>query len=154
LKCPRATEAFFKPSNYLFSTKAESRKETLYFRDRRTGRTGRLRQQHQKGPLAKVDKKPKMHRFVSPHRFKCLKRWHEKHKGRVPRFYAYEKRLQKGKHHIEFVWDAKKLSGWHSSGGTIETGKLKIRRRIREALAQILGCSGHPLEPLVTEKLL
>ena len=36
----------FTPGNYLFSTKAEDREETLYFRNRATKQTGRLRQQH------------------------------------------------------------------------------------------------------------
>src|ERR1700722_17472831 len=50
----------FTASNYLFSTKACDRLEPLYFKDA-AGQTGRLRQQHKKGPLAKIDESPKRH---------------------------------------------------------------------------------------------
>ena len=53
-KTLESPERLFTSSNYLFSTKAKDRKETLYFEDRTTKQTGRLRQQHPTGPLAKL----------------------------------------------------------------------------------------------------
>src|ERR1700688_2971117 len=62
-------DMLFISSNCPFSTWTEGRKETLYFEDRATKKTGRLRQQHPKGPLAKIDKKTRTHRFLSKKRF-------------------------------------------------------------------------------------
>jgi len=107
------TDMLFTSSNHLFSTQGTDREETLYFEDESgaTKRTGRLRQQHRKGPLAKVDKKPRTHRFLSKRRSECvgerMSKWHD-NEGRLPRFYSYEKRARDGGHHIEFSRESKK----------------------------------------------
>src|SRR5271157_1784351 len=64
LKSRDTIETLFTWSNYLFSTKVKvkDRKETLYFEDQAAEQTGRLRQQHGEGPLAKIDKKAKTRR--------------------------------------------------------------------------------------------
>jgi len=134
-------ETLFTSSNYLFSTRAKDRKETLYFEDRDTKQTGRLRQQHRKGPLARIDKKPKTHRFISKKRYKCLKQWGEKHSKQPPKFFSDEKRPAVGKHHIEFAY-GRKVSGWHRSEGTVEMNRQDLDRRIASALENIVGiCS-------------
>jgi len=132
----------FRSSNYCFSTKEDGREETLYFEEPAgtTGRTGRLRQQHPKGPLAKVDKRPKTHRFLSKMRFESVKKWHRKDKNKhcLPCFDDSEKEAKNGKYHIEFSCRGTRVSDWHSSGG-----RVKIREypdhRIRSALKNILG---------------
>jgi hypothetical protein len=125
----------------LFSTRAKDREETLYFEDQDTKQTGRLRQQHRKGPLARIDKKPKRHRFVSKKRYKCLKQWDEKHSKQPPKFYSYEKRAKVGKHHIEFAYE-REVSGWHRSEGTVEMNRQDLDRRIASAVENIAGiCS-------------
>ena len=131
--------ALFTSSNYLFSTQAEGREETLYFRDRATNGTGRLRQQHPKGPLAKIDKKPRTHRFLSKKRFECVNEWRDKHMDGLPRFYVSEKQAKNGEHHLEFACDGKEVSGWHPSGGTVRTSKRHLEHRIDRALKEILG---------------
>lgn len=141
LESLESIETLFTSSNYLFSTKAKDRKETLYFRDRTTKQTGRLRQQHPRGPLAKIDKKAKRHRFVSKKRYKCLKQWHKKHPEQIPKFFSYEQRANVGKHHVEFAFE-KEVSGWHRSEGTVETNRQDLDRRIASALENIAGiCS-------------
>jgi hypothetical protein len=133
LDSPTTIRELFKSSNYLFSTQAEGRRETLYFTDR-TKRTGRLRQQHREGPLVEVDKKPKTHRFLSKIRFEFVKEWHDTHKDYLPRFYPYENRQKNGKHHIEFA-------PWHESDGTVIARKRDrdLDSRIARALREILG---------------
>jgi hypothetical protein len=134
-------DMLFTSSNHLFSTQATDREETLYFEDEAGAakRTGRLRQQHPKGPLAKIDKKPRTHRFLSEKRFECLKermsKWHD-NEGRLPRFYSYEKRAKDGKHHIEFSGESKK---WHLSEGTVKTSKHDLDRRTASALENVIG---------------
>lgn len=135
-----AIEAFFTSRNYAFSTKAEDRKETLYFEDCATKRTGRLRQQHPKGPLARIDRKSKTRRFLSQKRFECMKEWHDKHEHRLPCFCISEEVPKNRKHLIEFICERKKkLSAWHSSEGTIKTSKHDLDHRIGSALENILG---------------
>src|ERR1700693_2527091 len=77
LERPDAIETLFSEGNHFFSTKVnvKDRKETLYFIDWQRKQTGRLRQQHKKGPLAKIDKRPKKHLFLEEKRFKELKKW-------------------------------------------------------------------------------
>ena len=138
----------FRSSNYCFSTKEDGREETLYFEGPvgTTRRTGRLRQQHPKGPLAKVDKRPKTRRFLSKMRFESVRKWHrkDKNKHRLPCFHDSEKQAKNGKYHIEFSCLGTRVSGWHSSGG-----RVKIREdsdhRIRSALKNILGI--HSVDP-------
>jgi archaeosine-15-forming tRNA-guanine transglycosylase len=137
-----AIEALFTSKNYRFSTKAEDRKETLYFEDCATKRTGRLRQQHEKGPLARIDRKSKTRRFLSQERFECIKEWHDKHKHRLPCFRVSEEVPKNRKHLIEFTYEKKKkkeLSAWHSSEGTIKMSKHDLDHRIGSALENILG---------------
>jgi hypothetical protein len=138
-------ETLFTSSNYLFSTRAKDRKETLYFEDRDTKQTGRLRQQHRKGPLARIDKKPKTHRFVSKMRYKCLKQWHEKDSKQPPKFFNYEKRPTVGKHHIEFAY-GREVSGWHRSEGTVEMNRQALDRRIASALENIVGIRSNTIK--------
>ena len=139
LESPRTIE-FFTSGNYLFSTKAKYRKETLYFKDQKTGETGRLRRQHETGPLAKIDKKGKMHRFVSKERFKFLQQWHVEHPCQLPRFCSYEKREKAGKHHIDFAFccESGEVSRWHGSEGTVKTNTQYLDRRLASALKNIL----------------
>jgi hypothetical protein len=98
----------FAVDNYLFSTKTDGREETLYFENRATKQTGRLRQQHGDGRLAKIDKVPRTHLFLSEKRYKYLKRWyeHERKKNRklrrIPKVRRHERRRTEGKYHIEF----------------------------------------------------
>jgi hypothetical protein len=140
LKLPGKIETLFTLSNCPFSTKAKDRKETLYFEDQAAKQTGRLRQQHRKGPLAKIDKNAKIHRFLSKKRLKFLKKWREQHhKDCLPCFYISEERLKIGEHHIEFAYDGKEVSGWHSSEGTVKTNRQGLDRRIASALENILG---------------
>jgi hypothetical protein len=136
----------FTPGNYLFSTKAEGREETLYFRNHATKQTGRLRQQHGDGRLAKIDKVPKTHLFLSEKRYKYLKRWyeHERKKSRklrrIPKIRRHERRRTEGKYHIEFSCKGKRLLKWHRSR---ERGRVKIRknpkRLVRDALNKVCG---------------
>jgi len=103
-----AHKSLFNSSNYFFSTEAKDRKETLYFEDRTTKHTGRLRQQHERGPLARIDGKAKRHLFVSKERYKFLNKWHEKHPTQLPRYNSYELRPADGKRHIEFSFEGGK----------------------------------------------
>jgi hypothetical protein len=135
-------DMLFTRSNYLFSTQAECREETLYFKDGATGQTGRLRQQHSKGPLVKIDKEPRTHLFLSKKWFEYIKEWRDKHKGGLPRFYVFEIQAKNDKHHLEVWCDGKEVSGSHLSGGTVETSRRHIERRIDHALKEILGI-GH-----------
>lgn len=137
-KSPEIKE-LFTPKNYLFSTKAPTREETLYFEDRGKNQTGRLRQQHRKGPLAKIDKKRKAHLFLSKKRFEDLKEWHNELKHGLPRINSYEKKPKAGKHHIEFARTKKEISNWHPSGGTVTLKRDDLQHRIDRALKEILG---------------
>jgi|SRR6266852_4090387 len=135
-----AIETLFTSRNYLFSTKANYRKETLYFKDQTTKQTGRLRQQHLTGPLAKIDKNAKCHRFVSKKRYKFLKRWHKKHPCQLPRFCSYEQPTKVGKHHIEFAFERDEVLDWHASEGKVEIRRGRDRdHRIASALENIVG---------------
>ncbi|HTW60613.1 MAG TPA: hypothetical protein VMD55_02325 [Terracidiphilus sp.] len=134
-------DGLFRSSNYLFSTKENDREETLYFEDGVgvTRRTGRLRQQHAKGPLAKIDKKPKTHRFLSKTRLESVKKRHDGNKHRLPFFYDSEKQPENGTYHIEFSCCGKRVSSWHLSGGRVEICRNDLDRRISSALKIILG---------------
>jgi hypothetical protein len=136
-----AAKMFFTSRRYLFSTQAECREETLYFKDPATGQTGRLRQQHSKGPLAKIDKEPRTHLFLSTDRF-CAEKRRYKCKGGRPRFRASEKHKRSGKHHLEFWCDGMGVFHCHFSGGTVRPSEPHIGRRIRRALKEIIGI-GH-----------
>jgi hypothetical protein len=154
LESPETIETLFTSRNYLFSTKAKDRTESLYFKDRTTKETGRLRQQHRTGPLATIDKKPKRHRFVSKTRHKFLKEWRKKRPSQLPRFYSYEQGAKVGKHHIEFAFEREKVSGWHPSGGTVDTNREYLDRRIASALEDILGIRSKttPREKIVIDR--
>jgi len=130
---------FFTSNNYLFSTNAEGRNETLYFRARATGQTGRLRQQHSKGPLAKIDKEPRTHLFLSKDRF-CTEKGRNKRKGGRPCFSDFEKHKKSGKRHLEFWCDSAGVFHCHFSRGTVRTIKRDdLRVWIDRALEEILG---------------
>jgi len=139
LERPDAIGTLFSEGNHFFSTKVKDRKETLYFVDWERKQTGRLRQQHKKGPQAKIDKRPKKHLFLEEKRFKELKKWHAKHKHRAPCFCICEERPEKGKYHIEFACDGTEISGWHESEGRVNMDKRNLRPRIASALENILG---------------
>ena len=124
----------FTSSNYLFSTKAKHRKETLYFEDQTTKQTGRLRQEHKEGPLLKIDGKAKRHVFVSEERYKSLRKWHKEHRKQLPTVCSCEQQAKVGKRHIEFAFEREKVSHWHPSEGTVETSKQGLNRRIASAL--------------------
>jgi hypothetical protein len=139
LKSPETIETLFTPSNYLFSTATGHRQETLYFRDPATKRTGRLRQQHRKGPLARIDKKARKHLFLSKKRFYELP---EEKPKRLPKFYPYEQQAEDYKYHIEFACDGHKTSHWHRSEGTVRTSRQDLDHRVGLALKGILGIRG------------
>jgi hypothetical protein len=129
---------FFTSSNYRFSTKAEGSKETLYFKAR-GGQTGRLRQQHPKGPLAKIDKEPRTHLFLSKDRFRAEKERYKCEGGR-PRFSDFEEHKKSGKHHLEFWCDNKGVFRCHFSRGIVRTIKRDdLKVCIDRALEEILG---------------
>ena len=135
-----AIKTLFSESNYFFSTAVEGhRKETLYFVDRKRKQTGRLRQQHEKGPLAKIDKKTNKHLFLKEKRFKEVKRFHAKSKHRLPCFCICEEQPKNGRFHIEFACAGTEISGWHESEGKVKTNRKKLKRRIASALQNILG---------------
>jgi hypothetical protein len=130
---------FFTWRNYLFSTKAEGREETLYFEANGTGQTGRLRQQHSKGPLAKIDKEHRTHLFLSKDRF-CTEKGRYECKGGRPCFSDFEKHKKSGKHHLEFWRDSAEKFQCHFSDGTVRTIKQNdLRVCIDRALDEILG---------------
>jgi hypothetical protein len=140
LKRDGVIKTLFRECNYLFSTKAEDREETLYFKDKATKRTGRLRQQHLKGPLAKIDKEPRTHRFLlTKERFKFVKgrmhKWHD-NKGGLPRFHGPEELAENDKYHLEFSREGRK---WHKSKGKVKTEKNNLKFRMSSALENILG---------------
>jgi hypothetical protein len=142
LRCPKKI-SLFTASNYFFSTKACNRLETLYFKNAE-GDTGRLRPQHKKGPLAKIDEPPKTHLFpTTKDKLESLERCYKAHKKQVgwrPQD-IYETRCKVGNHHFEFAYNEKgePVHG-HRSEGIVE----KIDKRSREhhincALKNILG---------------
>ena len=132
----------FTPGNYLFSTKADGREETLYFRNHVTKQTGRLRQQHWDDPLAKIDKVPRAHLFLSEKRCKYLKRWykHERKRNRrhIPKVRPCERCQTEGKYHIEFACKGKRLLKWHRSEGIVKIRK-NTKRLVRDALKKVCG---------------
>lgn len=130
---------FFTEVNFRFSTRTKDTQETLYFKDHATQQTGRLRQQHSKGPLARIDKEAKTRLFLSGERYRRVKRSHKQCKCRVPEFYPRELRPADGRRHIEFVCRGKKLSHWHRSRGTVGRSRKDLKRRISAALKNILG---------------
>ncbi len=134
-------DLLFRSGNYLFSTKEDDREETLYFEGAvgASRRTGRLRQQHAKGPLAKIDKKPRTHRFLSKTRFESVRKWHDKNKHCLPFFDDSEEQVKNGKYHVEFSCCGKKVSAWHSSGGRVKKSRNDLDHRITSALKKILG---------------
>ncbi len=136
LKSPDRINALFTAENHCFSTLAKHRQETLYFVDK-SKNTGRLRQQHKKGPLAKIDKQPKEHRFLSKPRKDSLRKLYDD--DQVPEFHRCELRKRDGKYHVEFPSKGKGTSGWHWSKGTVRTTKKGVDRRIKSALENILG---------------
>ena len=127
----------FTPGNYLFSTKADGREETLYFRNRVTKQTGRLRQQHKKGSRATIDKEARTHLFLSEKRYKYLKRWDKGNPCRVPAFCCRELRLVEGRYHVEFACEGEKLR-WHASKGTVKVSK-RSKPLVRDALNKVCG---------------
>ena len=139
LRSPDAIEALFHKDNYHFSTKEKGKRrlETLYFENRATRQIGRLRQEHPKGPLAKIDKEPRTHLFLSKVRYKRLKLWHEENPCCIPAFCCRELCLVEGKYHVEFACEEKELR-WHASKGTVKVNR-KPEPLIRAALKDILG---------------
>ena len=128
-----AAERLFTPDNYLFSTKTKGRQETLYFEDRPAKQTGRLRQQHWKGPLAKIDGKRRIHAFLSKKRYKRLKHC------RTPVLDPRELCPREGRRHIDFACTGRKVPPPHWSEGTVKTSRKSLERRVRTALKKILG---------------
>jgi hypothetical protein len=143
LQQSQMVEELFTKANYLFSTKEKGRKETMYFKDRYTGTTGRIRQQHRSGPLARIDKQAKVHRFIKiKQHFRELEDWEEKNPGMLPKFYPDEKDPEEGHRHVEFVLKSgKKISGWHASGGRVIIHSSSLKHRIRKGLRRVIGMS-------------
>ncbi|MGB8542222.1 MAG: hypothetical protein WCD49_11365 [Candidatus Acidiferrales bacterium] len=132
----RNYKEFFIGKNFEFSTKVDGREETLYFEDAQ--RTGRLRQQHGEGPLAKIDHHRRMRLFLSEDRFRQLKKWRKRNKEKFPTFYRGELEPSDKTHHIEFVWDGVNVE-WHASEGIVCASRKGINRRIKRARENILG---------------
>jgi len=130
----------FTPGNYLFSTKAEGRKETLYFRNRATKQTGRLRQQHTNGPRAQIDEMPRTHLFLSGKRYEYLRRWHARkgNEHRIPKVGPYERQRTEEKKHIEFAYMGKRILKWHHSKGIVKIRK-NTKRLVQAALDKVCG---------------
>ncbi|HEX5422316.1 MAG TPA: hypothetical protein VFW94_02115 [Candidatus Acidoferrales bacterium] len=99
----REYKEFFIGKNFEFSTKADGREETLYFEDAQ--RTGRLRQQHDGGPLGKIDHQRRIRLFLPEDRFRQLKKWRKRNKEKFPTFHRGELEPTDKTHHIEFAWD-------------------------------------------------
>jgi hypothetical protein len=127
---------FLNPRNFRFSTEAHNREKTLYFEDAQ--RTGRLRQQHREGPLAKIDHHRRIRLFLSQDRFSALKKWHKRNKEKFPTFYRDELELCDQTRHIEFAWDGLNVE-WHASEGKVSTSREDVDRCIKRALQKILG---------------
>lgn len=127
---------FFIGRNFKFSTEADGREETLYFEDVR--RTGRLRQQHGRGPLAKIDHHRRIRLFVAEARFRQLKKWRKRNKETFPAFYRSELEPRDKARHIELAWDGVNVE-WHESKGIVCTSRKGINRRIERAWKNILG---------------
>jgi hypothetical protein len=127
---------FFCRRNFTFSTKAKGREATLYFDDGQ--RTGRLRQQHREGPLAKIDHRPRIRLFLPQDRFSALKKWHKRNKEKFPTFYRDELEPCDKTRHIEFAWDGVNVE-WHASEGKVFTRGEDVDRCIKRALQKILG---------------
>lgn len=143
LRSPRTIQ-LFRPKTYSFSTKAKDRKETLYFEDHTTTptQTGRLRQQHRKGPLATIDRNPREHLFLSEERYKFLKQWHKQNCGfgYLPKIKPDERVAKDGKRHIEFASEGDSVSDWHRSGGVVKIREQRhLKRYIKSVLENILG---------------
>jgi hypothetical protein len=134
----------FAGDNYLFSTKADGREETLYFENRATNQTGRLRQQHKDDPLplAKIDRVPRAHLFLSEKRYKYLKRWYKherkRNRRRIPKVRPCERCRTEGKYHIEFAFKGKRLLKWHRSEGMVKI-RNNPKRLVRNALNKVCG---------------
>lgn len=140
LKSWAQAKELFKAKNFLFSTKGDSRAETLYFRDADTGMSGRLRQQHSSGPAAKIDRDPKQHLFVETQSAKeDLKSKYKKGKE-ASGLENYAKDAKDNWYHIEYAVDENnKLTNWHPSNGIVNTSTDNIATRISTALKEILG---------------
>jgi hypothetical protein len=132
----RDYKEFFIAKNFEFSTKADGREETLYFEDAQ--RTGRLRQQHSGGPLAKIDHQPRIRLFLSEERFRQLRKWRKRNKEKFPTFHRGELEPSDKTHHIEFAWDGVNVE-WHASQGIVCMSRKGINHRIRRAWESILG---------------
>lgn len=126
---------FFSPRYFKFSTKAPHRKETLYFDDGQ--RTGRLRQQHRKGPLAKIDHHRRIRLFFSQDTLKALSRGPKKR----PASCRVELKPRDGTHLVELEWDGVSIKKWHVSGGKVSRSQTDLDGRIDQALQNILGIS-------------
>ena len=127
---------FFIPRNFRFSTKTDGREETLYFEDAQ--RTGRLRQQHGGGPLAKIDHHRRIRLFLSKDRFSRLKKWRKRNGEKFPTFYRGELESSDKTRHIEFAWDGVNVE-WHASKGIVTTSRKYVNHRIKRALENVLG---------------
>jgi hypothetical protein len=144
LDFPDVIDMLFTPCNFFFSTQENGTLETLYFMNCARNQTGRLRQEHTEGPLAKIDKKSKTHLFLSSKRFRSLKEWHHRHKHKAPQgIEDGERRPKNGTCHIEYAYDEneKKISGWHKSRGLVNTSESNLPQRIASALENTIGDS-------------
>jgi archaeosine-15-forming tRNA-guanine transglycosylase len=140
-------DTLFKLRNYLFSTKAKHRLATLYFKNKTTKQTGRLRQQHHsKGPLARIDTIAKTHLFpISEERQKRLYKLIKK--NQLPRICPGERQPEDGKYHIEFArtgknrrhWSEGKVADCKRNDERTQQERDDLKRRIDSALKNILG---------------
>lgn len=146
----------FQSDNFLFSTKALNRQETLYFVNEESGR---LRQQHAKGPHAKIDDSLREHLFFKNKKDqKALQSWwalerasdknEPKTKPKPQDFLKKAAELNaqsnptKGWFHFEYEVENDVVTSVHASEGTVEmigNEDENLPSQISTALQSILG---------------
>lgn len=118
----------FSAENLLFSTKEQGRQPTRYFQSqvvdnskRKHEVTGRLRQQHDDGPLVKTDERAREHAFFSPRK-----------KVKLENQVGLDD-AQEGYQH----WELEKGKVVHESGGTLDRTAPSAEELEKELLAAI-----------------
>ena len=119
--------ALFRRANLVFLTSAENREVTLYFVQ--GDKSGRIRQQHQSGPLAVQEEGNKHYFFSSEEAATEFRRRAEDARFRRTKFIAsthsdlqYSTKASNGKWHVEITRKANgRISQTHRSGGQIVT---------------------------------
>lgn len=131
------------PQNRLFNTSEPPRAPTMYFEERGTDAhgqpvrsTGRVRQEHDDGPAAYIDRRPRTHLFSSDQRMLDVEDEHEMRQRGIAA--TTLPGAQPGMHHIE----VQHLNPWevaHASGGTLSTEKMTEEDVDRAILAAVIA---------------